>query len=142
MKVPYKNEEGPDAIGNPNPNEGDQTTISSTISTCNEASRVRRGSRGPTMVETGNDDWEEGAVEVRVMVVGCQRDCDAHDLGCLASDPKELMLGCPSYGLCLSTAAEVEANRFGLAVVDAVAGKVESVVVVVRAAEEIFAHVR
>jgi hypothetical protein len=89
------------------------------------------------MVGAGNDDWEEGVADLRVMVVvvECQRDCDTRDLGCLAFDPK-LMSGCPSCGLWLNTAGVEGANWFGLGVVVKVAS------VVVGGAAEIFAHVR
>jgi len=62
------------------------------------------------MVGAGNDDWEEAAADLRVMVVECQRDCDTRDLGCLAFDPKLMSGGCPSCGLWLNTAGVVEAN--------------------------------
>jgi hypothetical protein len=62
------------------------------------------------MVGGGNYDWEEGAADLRVMVAECQRDCDTRDSGCLAFDPKLMMSGSPSCGLCLSTAGVVEAN--------------------------------
>ena len=62
------------------------------------------------MVGAGNDDWQEGVADLRVMVVECQRDCDTRDLGCLAFDPKLMSGGCLFCDLCLNMAGVVEAN--------------------------------